>query len=80
MFDAVRFWLDLRVDGFRLDAIATVFEEPDLIDHPVALSHAELRRALHVAATPEERERLRQQMELMFQHQRDRPEVHGLLR
>jgi alpha-glucosidase len=30
MWDAVRFWLDLGVDGFRLDAIATVFEHPDL--------------------------------------------------
>jgi alpha-glucosidase len=30
MWQAVRFWLDLGVDGFRLDAIATVFEHPDL--------------------------------------------------
>ena len=33
MWDAVRFWLDLGVDGFRLDAIATIFEDPDLPDH-----------------------------------------------
>jgi alpha-glucosidase len=30
MWDAVRFWLDLGVDGFRLDAIATIYEHPDL--------------------------------------------------
>jgi alpha-glucosidase len=30
MWDMVRFWLDLGVDGFRLDAIATIFEHPDL--------------------------------------------------
>jgi alpha-glucosidase len=30
MWDVVRFWLDLGVDGFRLDAIATIFEHPDL--------------------------------------------------
>ena len=28
IFDAVRFWYDLGVDGFRLDAISTLFEEP----------------------------------------------------
>ncbi|NJO83490.1 MAG: hypothetical protein HC828_12160 [Blastochloris sp.] len=37
MWDAVRFWLDLGVDGFRLDAIATIFEHPDLPDHTAAL-------------------------------------------
>ena len=26
MWDAVRFWLDMGVDGFRLDAIGTIFE------------------------------------------------------
>lgn len=38
MWDAVRFWLDLGVDGFRLDAVATLFEDPDLTDHafPIA--------------------------------------------
>ncbi len=29
MWDAVRFWLDMGVDGFRLDAIGTIFEDPD---------------------------------------------------
>lgn len=33
MFAAVRFWLDLGVDGFRLDAIESLFEHPDLPDH-----------------------------------------------
>jgi alpha-glucosidase len=38
MWDMVRFWLDLGVDGFRLDAIATIFEHPDLPNHTLALS------------------------------------------
>lgn len=38
MWDAARFWLDLGVDGFRLDAIATVFEHPDLPDHMLDMS------------------------------------------
>lgn len=37
MWDAVRFWLDIGVDGFRLDAVATIFEHPDLPDHTLAL-------------------------------------------
>ncbi|MCA9962891.1 MAG: DUF3459 domain-containing protein [Anaerolineales bacterium] len=33
MFAAIRFWLDLGVDGFRLDAIESLFEHPDLPNH-----------------------------------------------
>jgi alpha-glucosidase len=35
MFDAVRFWLDRGVAGFRLDAVPTLFEDPKLRDEPV---------------------------------------------
>ena len=80
MFDAVRFWLDLGVDGFRLDAIGTVFEDPDLPDYPVELDQAEQRQGPQIVSTAEERDRLRQQRELMFQYQQDRPEVHSLMR
>ena len=34
MFRTVRFWLDKGVDGFRLDAINTLFEREDLRDEP----------------------------------------------
>jgi len=34
MFDTVRFWLDRGVAGFRLDAIPTLFEDPQLRDEP----------------------------------------------
>lgn len=33
MFDAARFWLDKGVDGFRLDAISTIFEDRDYTPH-----------------------------------------------
>jgi alpha-glucosidase len=33
IWDAARFWLDLGVDGFRLDAVFTIFEHPDLPNH-----------------------------------------------
>jgi alpha-glucosidase len=33
MFNAARFWLDMGVDGFRLDAVGTIFEQDDLSPH-----------------------------------------------
>jgi alpha-glucosidase len=36
MFAAMRFWLDRGVAGFRLDAIPTLFEDPQLRDEPIA--------------------------------------------
>jgi alpha-glucosidase len=35
MFDAVRFWFRRGVDGFRVDAIDTLFEDPELRDNPL---------------------------------------------
>jgi alpha-glucosidase len=35
MFRAVRFWLDRGVAGFRLDAITTLFEDPQLRDEKI---------------------------------------------
>ncbi|HEX4647828.1 MAG TPA: alpha-amylase family glycosyl hydrolase, partial [Steroidobacteraceae bacterium] len=35
MFGAMRFWLDRGVTGFRLDAITTLFEDPQLRNEPV---------------------------------------------
>jgi alpha-glucosidase len=34
MFDSMRFWLDRGVAGFRLDAIPTLFEDPQLRNNP----------------------------------------------
>jgi alpha-glucosidase len=42
MWDAVRFWLDLGVDGFRLDAIGTMFEHPDLPPQTLTASADEI--------------------------------------
>ena len=80
LWDAVRFWLDLGVDGFRLDAIATIFEHPDLPDQPAEMSVSELRRAFVSAATgSEEWERLIEQQKTMFQYQIERPGIHELM-
>jgi alpha-glucosidase len=35
MYDAMRFWLDRGVAGFRLDAVSRLFEDPNLHDDPI---------------------------------------------
>lgn len=80
MFDAVRFWLDLGVDGYRLDAIGTVYETPGLPDHTARMSLSELQHASHNARSPEERKSLSLEWRRMFQHQHDLPEVHDLMK
>ena len=35
MLDELRFWLDRGADGFRLDAIAHVYEDPEMRDNPL---------------------------------------------
>jgi alpha-glucosidase len=42
MWDVVRFWLELGVDGFRLDALATTFEHPDLPNHDAPFKTEEI--------------------------------------
>ena len=42
MFDEVRFWLDRGVDGFRLDAIGAIYEDPALPDANVDVGLEEL--------------------------------------
>ena len=79
MFDAARFWLDLGVDGFRLDAIGTIFEHPALPDQTAELSQLELHQALQTARSEEERAQLVEQQKAMFQYQCDLPLVHDLM-
>lgn len=79
MFDAVRFWLDMGVDGFRLDAVGTIFEDPAWPDHTADISQIELIQASFGDQSKEERTRLWAQWQTMFQHQVDQPEVHALM-
>ena len=79
MFDAARFWLDLGVDGFRLDAIGTIFEDPARTDHRVELSLSELFTAQLNATSDEEQERLIEQWTMMLQNQVEQPGVHELM-
>src|SRR5512144_50824 len=54
MWDAARFWLDMGVDGFRLDALGTIFEDPNLTSHKVPMNLTQLRRSFELAKTPKE--------------------------
>ena len=42
MWDSVRFWLDRGVDGYRIDALGTIFEDPELEDHTSPYTLADL--------------------------------------
>ena len=79
MWDAVRFWLDMGVDGFRLDAIATIFENPDLPDHLLDIGLAELHRMIRSAHTTEERAHARKVKATLFQYQLQQPGMHELM-
>jgi alpha-glucosidase len=80
MWQAVRFWLDLGVDGFRLDAIDTIFEDPALPDHDAGMTQIALHQALQTVSSQEEREKLAQQSKAMFQHQVGQPGLHELMK
>ena len=80
MWNAVRFWLDLGVDGFRLDAIGTIFEDPDLPDQPVPMSLMNLYGESMAAKTEEERKQVGEKFQAMFQYQVELPEVLDLMK
>jgi len=80
MWDAVRFWLDLGVDGYRLDAIGTIFEDPNLTPHNVPMNLAELRRFSELAKTDEEKKLKDQYWVDMFKNQWGQHGVHELMK
>jgi alpha-glucosidase len=80
MWDAVRFWLDLGVDGFRLDAIGTIYEDPQLTPHTVPMNLAQLRHFSDTARTPAEKQQRDRYWHDMFKHQWGRPELHDLMK
>ena len=80
MWDAVRFWLDLGVDGYRLDAIGTIYEDPDFTPHTVPMNLAELRRFSETAKTPEEIKLKDKYWYDMFKNQWGKLGLHALMK
>jgi alpha-glucosidase len=77
--EVVRFWLDLGVDGFRLDAVGAIFEREDLLDHDSPLTMHELQhRRLNPAGPPEDEPAA--EFARLFAHQSDQPGLHELMR
>ncbi len=82
LWDAARFWLDMGVDGYRLDAIGTIYEHPDMPDHGITEDLSALRRTISPfsGATIEDREAAIATYRSMFQHQEGLAEVHDLMK
>ncbi len=80
MFDAVRFWLNMGVDGFRLDAIGTIYEDPALPDHQAGMTQEELMKRSAQAKTTEEWQELLPVWKEIFHYQHDQPGVHELMK
>ena len=78
MWQAVRFWLDLGVDGFRLDALGTIFETPDYPDHTSKISMFDLYRDAEARTLPPEE--VESAFREIFKHQVDLPEVLDLMK
>ncbi len=78
MWDVIRFWLDVGVDGFRLDAIGTVFEDPEMPDETSGMTLVELYLMSEAAETPEEHDAAEAKWEEKFEHQVNQPELHSL--
>lgn len=79
MFDVARFWLDLGVDGFRLDAIDTIFEDPGLSNHASRLGEVELYRMARAVESEEDWRRWGQEWEAMFGSQVNQAGLHELM-
>ena len=80
MWDAARFWLDLGVDGYRLDAIGTIYEDTNLTPHNVPFDLAGLRRASELAQTPAEKKKIEKYWYDMFKNQWGQPGLHELMK
>ncbi|MCI0521202.1 MAG: DUF3459 domain-containing protein [Chloroflexi bacterium] len=80
MWQAARFWLDMGVDGFRLDAIGTIYEDPALTPHAVPLNLAELRRLSETARTPAELRLKDRYWKEMFRRQLGGEGLHALMK
>ena len=48
MFDVVRFWLNKGVDGFRLDIISAIYEDPELQKNPPSFRVAPSDKSLSI--------------------------------
>ena len=79
MWDAVRFWLDLGVDGYRLDAIGTIFEHPDMPDQETRLGEEEIRRIFKRGFPDRSDKELVELWRSLYEYQVEQDGVHELM-
>jgi alpha-glucosidase len=70
----------MGVDGFRLDAIGTIYEDPKLTPHTVPMDLAGLRHFSDFAKTPAERALVEQYWREMFKNQLGQPGLHEIMK
>lgn len=80
MFNEARFWLDMGVDGFRLDAVGTIFEDERYEDRPEEMTQEKLFKLSHEAKNDEMNAEVLKNWMAMFHRQVDQPEVHKITR
>ncbi|HEX6269051.1 MAG TPA: alpha-glucosidase [Anaerolineales bacterium] len=79
VWQAVRFWLDMGVDGYRLDAIGTIFENPEMPDQRSNLTEAEMRRIFKRGFPDRTDKKLVELWRLLYEHQVEQEGVHQLM-
>ena len=79
MWDAVRFWLDMGVDGFRLDAIGTIFEDPEMPNHRSNLTEEDMRRIFKRGFPDGTDKQLVELWHLIYELQVEQDGVHELM-
>lgn len=80
MFDAMRFWFDMGVDGLRLDAIGTIYENPKLSNHDSPYTALDVLRTFWLGKELDEDTRKnRDEIDKLFKYQRDLPEIYDLM-
>lgn len=80
MFNEARFWLDIGVDGFRLDAIGTIYENHPLGNVPAGLNLERILQMRSQAKRPEDFKAIKEKYDLLFEGMHDLPEVHTLMK
>jgi alpha-glucosidase len=80
VFDEIRVWLEMGVDGFRLDAIDTIFEHPDMPDHDADYTQSELIQAFKESGLDRANPELMKQWAKMFAYQVRQPGIHALFK
>jgi alpha-glucosidase len=80
MIDTMRYWLEIGVDGFRLDAIGMVYEDSKLTNQESGMSQLGLYQLSRRAKTGHQRRVAARISNKMFRYQMDLPDNHGLMR